>query len=80
MAGEGVIQAVSEVSGIALSKIKVGFDVSMVVISLVTCLIFIKSLGSVGIGTIIAAVLVGIELGVISKRFGGQRDSWLEKN
>lgn len=80
MAGEGVIQAVSEVSGIALSKIKVGFDVSMVVISLVTCLIFIKSLGSVGIGTIIAAVLVGIELGFISKRFGGQRDSWLEKN
>lgn len=80
MAGEGVIQAVSEVSGIALSKIRVGFDVSMVVISLVTCLIFIKSLGSVGIGTIIAAVLVGIELRFISKRFGGQRDSWLEKN
>ena len=80
LAGEGVIQNVSEVSGIALSKIKVGFDVSMVVISLITCLIFIKSLGSVGIGTIIAAVLVGIELGVISKRFGGQRDSWLEKN
>lgn len=45
-----------------------------------TILIFIKSLGSVGIGTIIAAVLVGMELGVISKQFGEQRDSWLEKN
>ena len=72
LAGEGAMQAVSDVSGIAFSKVKIGFDISMVVISLVTCLIFIKSMGSVGIGTIIAAVLVGIELGVISKRFGGK--------
>ncbi|MDE6748618.1 MAG: hypothetical protein K2K21_06090 [Lachnospiraceae bacterium] len=72
LAGEGAMQAVSEVSGIAFPKVKVGFDISMVVISLVTCLIFIKSLGSVGIGTIIAAVLVGIELGFISKWFGGK--------
>ncbi|MDE5867145.1 MAG: hypothetical protein K2H31_11185 [Lachnospiraceae bacterium] len=72
LAGEGAMQAVSEVSGIAFPKVKVGFDISMVVISLITCLIFIKSLGSVGIGTIIAAVLVGIELGFISKWFGGR--------
>ena len=72
LAGEGAMQAVSDVSGIAFSKVKIGFDISMVVISLVTCLIFIKSMGSVGIGTVIAAVLVGIELGVISKRFGGK--------
>ena len=72
LAGEGAMQAVSDVSGIAFSKVKIGFDISMVVISLVTCLIFIKSMGSVGIGTVIAAVLVGIELGGISKRFGGK--------
>lgn len=73
LAGEGAMQAVSEVSGIAFSKVKVGFDVSMVAVSLITCLIFIKSFGSVGIGTIIAAVLVGMELGFISKWFGNQR-------
>ena len=73
LAGEGAMQAVSEVSGIAFSKVKIGFDVSMVAISLITCLIFIKSFGSVGIGTIIAAVSVGMELGFISKWFGDQR-------
>lgn len=80
LAGEGAMQAVSEVSGIAFPKVKVGFDVSMVVISMLTCLIFIKSFGSVGIGTIIAAVLVGTELGFLSKWFGKQRDRWLGKN
>lgn len=79
LAGEGAMQAVSDVSGIAFPKVKIGFDVSMVVISLITCLIFIKSLGSVGIGTVIAAVIVGMELGYITKCFGNLRDKWLEK-
>lgn len=80
LAGEGAMQAVSDVSGIAFSKVKIGFDVFMVLISLVFCLIFIKSLGSVGLGTIIAAVLVGTVLGFISKRFGEKRDRWLGKS
>ena len=80
LAGEGAMQAVSDVSGIAFPKVKIGFDVSMVTVSLITCLVFIKSLGSVGIGTIIAAVLVGMELGYITKGFGQLRDKWLENN
>ncbi|MDE6739218.1 MAG: hypothetical protein K2K07_08995 [Lachnospiraceae bacterium] len=79
LAGEGAMQAVSDVSGIAFPKVKIGFDVSMVTVSLITCLIFIKSLGSVGIGTVLAAVLVGLELGYITKCFGNLRDKWLEK-
>lgn len=71
LAGEGAMQAVAEVSGISFPKVKVGFDVSMVAVSLIACLIFIRSFGSVGIGTVIAAVLVGMELGVITKWFGG---------
>lgn len=80
LAGEGAMQAVSDVSGIAFPKVKIGFDVSMVAASLITCLIFIKSFGSVGIGTVIAAVLVGMELGYITKYFGDLRDRWLENN
>ena len=80
LAGEGAMQAVSDVSGIAFPKVKIGFDVSMVTVSLITCLIFIRSLGSVGIGTIIAAVLVGMELGYITKCFGELRDKWLKSN
>lgn len=65
-------------SGIAFSKVKIGFDISMVTISLIVCLIFIKSIGSVGVGTIIAAVLVGTVLGYITKWFGEKRDKWME--
>lgn len=78
LAGEGAMQAVSDVSGIAFSKVKIGFDISMVTISLIVCLIFIKSIGSVGVGTIIAAALVGTVLGYITKWFGEKRDKWME--
>lgn len=67
LAGEGVMQAVSDVTKIAFPKVKVSFDITMVIISLITCLIILHDLGSVGLGTIIAAVLVGVVLGQIMK-------------
>lgn len=79
LAGEGAMQAVSQVSGVEFSKVKIGFDCTMVAVSAVTCLIAVHSLGSVGVGTVIAAVLVGAELGVINKAFGEQRDRLLGK-
>lgn len=48
-------------------------------ISPVTCLTILHSLGSVGIGTIIAAVLVGTLVGIINRAFGRQRDRLLGK-
>ncbi|OUM61155.1 hypothetical protein PIROE2DRAFT_12914 [Piromyces sp. E2] len=83
LAGEGAMQAVSDVTHINFAKVKIGFDVTMVMISLTCCLIFIKGLGSVGVGTIVAAILVGMILGVITKWFGERRDKLLgnkEKN
>lgn len=77
LAGEGAMKAVSDVTGIAFPKVKVGFGITMVVISLISCLIFIKGLGSVGIGTIIAAFLVGSILNVIENFLGNYRDKWL---
>ena len=77
LAGEGAMKAVSDVTGIAFPKVKVGFDITMVVISLISCLIFIKGLGSVGIGTIIAAFLVGSILNVIENFLGNYRDKLL---
>ena len=74
LAGEGAMQAVSAITGIAFPKVKIGFDCSMVIISLVTCLIAIHSVGSVGIGTVMAAVLVGFALGLVTKAFGTWRD------
>ncbi|WP_448903431.1 YczE/YyaS/YitT family protein [Eubacterium sp.] len=80
LAGEGAMQAIADKINIEFSKVKMGFDISMVAISLITCLIVLKALGSVGIGTIVAAVLVGAFLGLITKMFGEKRDNILLKN
>jgi len=77
LAGEGAMKTISDVTGIEFSKVKIGFDCSMVAISAIVCLIAIKNLGSVGIGTIIAAVLVGFFHGLITKAFGDRRDKLL---
>lgn len=77
LAGEGAMQAVSQIIGMEFSKVKIRFDCTMVLISIITCLITIHSPGSVGIGTVIAAVLVGTVLGIVTRLFGQQRDRLL---
>lgn len=74
LAGEGFMQAVSQVTGIVFDRVKVGFDVTMVVVSLISCLLVLHRLGSVGVGTIAAAFLVGIFVGIINRHFGAWRD------
>lgn len=74
LAGEGTMQAVADVTHIEFSKVKIAFDCTMVAVSAAVCLIKIHSFGSVGVGTVIAAVLVGIVLGGITKLFGSWRD------
>lgn len=80
LAGEGCMQAVSSVTHIEFSKVKIGFDCTMVIVSTITCLAILHNLGSVGIGTIIAAILVGTLVGIINRAFGKQRDALLGKN
>lgn len=77
LAGEGAMIAVSKIFGIQFHRVKIGFDISMVALSLIACTLLLHSLGSVGIGTILAAILVGIVLGFINRHFGGWRDSLL---
>ena len=60
------MQAVSSVTGIEFPKVKIGFDCTMVLVSVITCLTCLHSLGSVGAGTVIAAVL--------NRAFGKRRD------
>ncbi len=77
LAGEGTMLVISNITHIEFSKVKICFDVTMVVISLVTCLIALHKLGSVGLGTVIAAVCVGAVLGIITKLFGKKRNKLL---
>ena len=50
----------------------------MVGVSLVVCFAMLGNIGSVGIGTIIAAILVGTVHGLITKILGEKRDIFLE--
>lgn len=77
---EGFVLAVSIVTKKAFSTIKVFYDVSMVLISTVTCLLMLHSLGSVGIGTIFAALLVGNEVKLLTKLFGRKISSVIGDN
>ena len=79
LAGEGCMQAVSSVTKIKFFKVKIGFDCTMVLVSAITCLTILHSLGSVGVGTVIAAVLVGTLVGMINRLFGRRRDQLLGK-
>lgn len=78
LAGEGTMLAISEITGFKFSSVKIGFDVSVSVISLVVCLIAVRGMGSVGAGTVVSAVLTGLILGIINKLFGEKRDKLLK--
>lgn len=80
LAGEGVMKAVSDTTGIVFSKVKVAFDSLMVVLSLACCLIALHSPSSVGMGTVVAALLVGTVLGWVNRRFGSKRDALLQRD
>ena len=69
LAGEGAMLAISGVTQKPFPTVKMIFDSSMVLFSLLVCLIFLRSLGSVGIGTTGAAILVGSELALLHRIF-----------
>lgn len=78
LAGEGTMLAISEITGFKFSGVKIGFDVSVSMISLAVCLIAIHGMGSVGVGTVVSAVLTGLILGIINRLFGEKRDKLLK--
>ncbi len=56
---EGAIQAIAIVTNKPFPKIKICFDVTVVLSSLILSYVFLGNFGSVGIGTIIGAVFIG---------------------
>ena len=66
--GEGCVESVAIVTNWRFSTIKIGFDASMVIISLIMCgLWYTNILGAVNIGTVISAFMVGFTLRQINK-------------
>ena len=57
--GEGLTEVVSIKLGKPFSRIKVYFDLTMVVISLIFSLGFLRRIDGIGVGTLVAAFLIG---------------------
>lgn len=68
--GEGCVESVAIVTNWRFSTIKIGFDASMVIISLIMCALWYTNIfGAVYIGTIISAFMVGFTLRQISNLY-----------
>lgn len=80
LAPEGTMLVIARVTKSKFANVKLISDITMVVISLVTCLAVIHELGSVGIGTVLAALLVGNEVKILTRFFGPARDRILAGN
>lgn len=70
MPSEGIVMVIAKKLGKPFHKIKIAFDVSSVVIAACGCLIFLNSLGSVGIGTVVISIMLGTMVGVYSRTWG----------
>ena len=79
LAAEGVIMAISQLTKKPFSTLKVFFDVSLVVIALIMSLSLTGGFGSIGIGTAVSAIVVGLEMKVISKVLGKPLEKILGK-
>ena len=72
MPGEGFPVAVSSITGIEFSKVKIAVDISLVVLAVIFCYVFIGAWQwyIVGIGTLFAMVYVGTVVRFTSKYLG----------
>lgn len=70
-------QAITKRFNIPFSKAKTSSDIINVSVAGLICIIFIQSLGSIGIGTIIAAYFIGKILGWLSNRYQKKLVEWI---
>ncbi len=75
--GEGLVLAICKIFPVKFGNTKIAFDVSLVLISIITVLIYIGHLEGVREGTIIAAIFVGLIAKQISKPLKVLEDKYL---
>ena len=57
--GEGIVRAMTQVSGKRFGSVKVLFDCTLVAIALVLSSLFFRGLNGLGLGTVISALIIG---------------------
>ena len=66
--GEGVVRAISQVSGKRFGTVKVYFDVTLIVIAVALSFLFFGKLNGIGVGTVVSALTVGKFVNIIDRR------------
>lgn len=68
--GEGCVESIAIVTNWRFSSVKIGFDATMVIISLIMCgLWYTNIFGAVNVGTVISAFMVGFTLRQINNLY-----------
>lgn len=62
-----------------IGKTRMICDILNVSAAAIFCIIFIKTLGSVGIGTVVSAIFIGKILGILMHKYGQAFSTWLFK-
>jgi uncharacterized membrane protein YczE len=66
MPAEGVMLAITDLTGISFHKVKMMFDTSVVIVSVIISLLFLGRIAGVREGTLLSAVLIGKLVGVFN--------------
>lgn len=64
LAGEGVVLAICQVVPIKFGYMKVGFDVTLVIVACILSFVFTEQIHGVREGTVAAAIMVGLNFKV----------------
>lgn len=67
--GEGIVRALSRVTGKPFGTMKVYFDVTLIVIAVALSFLFFGRLNGIGIGTVISALTVGKFVNIVERHF-----------
>lgn len=71
-------KTISSVYQMPFGKAKIIGDVANVIVAAAICLILLRSFGSIGVGTVLASLLIGRILGMFQTHFQKPLDDWLE--
>ena len=69
--GEGLVHAMARVSGMEFGKVKIRFDVTLIIMAMLLSFLFFHKLNGIGLGTIISAVLVGPMISFVNRHLPG---------
>ena len=69
--GEGLVHAMARVSGMEFGKVKIRFDVTLIIMATLLSFLFFHKLNGIGLGTIISAVLVGPMISFVNRHLPG---------